>query len=221
MSYVRIIRLPPQSDALGAVRCWRRHLSARKGATYVHAQGLLLLLEQNHCFSLKPVSTHRNFGSATVQGLSNDCFCEIRDVAAGDLVGDIVGNTARKYTIGAAFSNWESPISNALALDGPLSIIDINRRGSGAVLLRSTKARASFLSRGALGTASGPDAGGSWSKRHVYSQSFRAFASEKSDSKADAPVDLSGRKVQSDQRAFLGGLLKPSDVSFYSTTCSK
>lgn len=215
-----MLRLPPHSEATGAARCWRRHFSApRDGVSNLssvdwHTRQLLL---QHRRFRTCDGAL-RSLGVATVQGLPGTKCRETGVGAKGDVVGKLSGNDTMA-------------IATAGTCTKRAALFEVGRfepRSSrtAAALLRSTRARASSPFLQVLGTVSCSALGSTWSQQQAHWQTLRGFASvppEQPDSRTDTH-DHNSRRALPGQRAFLGGLLKPSDVSstaakFFSCLC--
>lgn len=124
--------------------------------------------------------------------------CEESDIAGGDLPMESIAATRERSTALSELRRLESSSSDR------------------ALLLRSSKLGALLRSQGPLVSGYGPGAGGGTLQLQAHWQSLRAFSSgppEQPDSKMDSP-DSNGRRVlPPGQKVFMGGLLKPSDVS--------
>lgn len=209
MSYVRLLRLPPQSGDVG-FSCWRRHLSARSGSGSIRVE---------HGRDASNAWQHRHLRASNYV-LSKAGNNGMLDAAAESVVGkschEEVG-IPLKCVVGGGSGNGETiiigrsatrPTSAALTAIGGLQIDPAHRVG---LLPRSTRWRKSLAFRGALGIGWDHGVGGTG----LQWQSLRAFASTPPEpaSKTDSPTSKAAAQSGPRPRAFLGDLLKPSDVS--------
>ena len=201
MSYVRLLRLPPQPEAAVFTRSWKRHLSAcgsgRKNVRGAWTDSHAVNPMQYHGSRLGDNSALDNDGGAIVRVVGSRRIGE----------GGIVREHLPKASI-AATRTRSAALSELRRLESSPS------HTSRALLLRSTLG-APVRSQGALVSGYGPGAGGATPQQQVHWQSLRALSSgppEQPDSKMDSP-DSNGRRVVPGQKVFMGGLLKPSDVS--------
>lgn len=203
MSYVRLLRLPPQSGDIGST-CWRRHLSARSSSSTRAEHGRdasnawqhQRLRASSSCV-LSEVGGNDVLGAAAQSVVGRRCFNEVGMSWKG-----VVG----KNTTGASATR---PTTAALTAAGRLQIDPAQQRRG--LLLRSTPhSRDSLPFRGALRTGWDHGVGGTG----LQWQSLRAFASAPPEpaSKTDSPNRTATRPGLR-TRASLGDLLKPSDVS--------
>lgn len=200
MSYVRLLRLPPQSEAVGVTRCWRRQLSGR-GSRQNNLRDDRVELYARHAF-LRGDNTRAEAGRSIGQGVVGSRRHASRNRGEGYYAGDKTGR-------GTASSIYAS--SSALTTCQRLGTSSLTARAS---LMHSTSARASSALWGATGTGTRP--GGAWTHQQARWRLLRAFSSvppEQQDSKTDSPDQNNGRRTFPGQKVFVGGLLKPSDVS--------
>lgn len=200
MSYVRLLRLPPQSGDIGP-SCWRRHLSA--GSSTEHARDAWHRRLRAGNYVLSKVGGDDILDAAAQRVLGKRC-CEEAGIPWKGVAGG-GGGGGKKNTTSAVSST--RPTSATLTAVGRRQINPAHR---GEVLLCSTHSRESLPFWGALGTGWNHGVGGTG----LQWQSLRAFASAPPEpaSKTDSPNSKAARPGPR-QRAFLGDLLKPSDVS--------
>lgn len=200
MSYVRLLRLPPHSEAVSATRCWRRQLSTRGGRPN-NLRDDCADLYARHAF-LRGDDTRRRAGRAIGQGAVGSRRHGSRNDVAGHYAGEKTGKgtASSTCTSGPALTACDR-------LDARPSTVR-------APLVHSTSARAPWALWGATGTGTHP--GGAWGNQQAHWRLLRAFSSvppEQQNSKMDSPDHQNARKTFPGQRVFVGGLLKPSDVS--------
>lgn len=201
MSYVRLLRLLPQSEAVGP--CWRRHLSAHSSNRVSSAEHARVVWQHRRVRARQHARSSAGGGDvpdAIAQvALGSRGFGQVRTPL--EVVAD-GGGRKNTGTAGAIRSRHTAALTATETL--PTSAA----HGTG-LLLHSTRPHYPLARLGALGTDWSHGAGGTG----VQSQSLRGFASA-------APPDPSvktsparkGERVGPGQRAFLGDLLKPSDV---------
>lgn len=199
MSYVRLLRLPTQWEAAGTARCSRTYSSAGSGGAKRRVDRKAQLLQ--HRSSSAGYDVSHNAGGATELALPSNRCVQPGGTLAGDVVWGLEKGDGRTCTL--------SKIASPCALQ---------RRGASDGITRLPSS--SGMTPSASGAPpirmfAGSAGGGTWSQQQVQWQIARGFAStppEQPDSKADV-ADKSGRRALPGQRAYLGGLLKPSDVS--------
>lgn len=211
MPYVRLLRLPPQSRDVVGSSCWRRHLSARSSSGFTRVE---------HGRNASSNAWQHRHLRASNYVLSKAGGNDMPDAAARGVVGKTCreevamplrcvagGGSGKGNTTGPSATRPTS--AAALTAAGRLQTDPAHRAG---LLPRSTWGRESLAFRGALGAGWDHGVGGiglQW-------QSLRAFASappEPAASKTDSPNSKPAAQSGSRPRAFLGDLLKPSDVS--------
>lgn len=206
MSYVRLLRLPPLSEAAVSSRSCRRNWSACGGGANnlrdrsldVHARNLLQHRRYGACENVVAVS-----GGRAVRGIARSQT--VRDVTSSSyLAGDGIATGVL-----AVEPNWKktTTCTERAALSAP-QCLEPRPSPRGSWLPDNSQSSLPFWA--ISGTRRGPEAGQAWNGPKSQWQSLRAFASvppEQSDPKDKSRQALAG------QKAFHGGLLKPSDVS--------
>lgn len=204
MSYVRLLRLPPQSEAVGPY--WRRHISVARfssGRSAEHAR----VVWQHRCVRARQHALRRAGGDGVLDAiaqvsLGNRGFGQVRTLWEGVAGGGGCKNTATASAIAI-------PDKAALAANARLQISPAHGDG---LPLQSTRPASPLPLWGALETGWNHGAGGTG----VQSQSLRGFASAAPpDPSAKTSPDSKVERVGPGQRAFLGDLLKPSDVRVF------
>lgn len=204
MSYMRLLRLPPQSETAGFTRSWKRHLSACGGGS----KNVRRAWADSHAVNPLPYLRSRlgdssglgNYGGATLRVVGSRCV-EESCIARGGPPMESIGATRKKS---AALSELQRCLES-----------NQSQHSSTRSVLRATLG-ASLRSKGALLGGCGPWAGGATTQQRVHWQSLRALSSgppEQADSKTEDSPDGNGRRGLPAQKVFMGGLLKPSDVS--------
>lgn len=202
MSYVRLLRLPPQSEAAGFTRSWKRHLSACGGGTGKNVRHAWV---DSHAVNPLQYRRSRPGGScalgsdegAIAPGAIGSKCIDDAGIPRGNLPMEAIAATRGRSAALAELRRLESSPSHR------------------ALLLCSKNLGASLRSQGSLVSGYGSRAGRATPQQQVYWQSLRGLSSgppEQPDAKTDAP-DSNGRRVLPGQKVFMGGLLKPSDVS--------
>lgn len=200
MSYVRLLRLPPQFEAVGATRCWRRQISARGGRPN-NLRDDCAELYARHAF-LRGDDTRlrvgREIGQGAVGSRRHGSRIDVADIYAREISGK--GTASSTSSSGPALTACDRLDPRPSAVRAPL--------------MYSTSARAPLALWGA--TETGTHSGGAWGNQQAQLRLLREFSSvppEQQDSKIDSSDHHNARKTFPGQRAFVGGLLKPSDVS--------
>lgn len=201
MSYLRLLRLPPQPEAASAARCWRRQLPSRAGSnSYTHdGKDLRGRLRLQHRFPRAGHHVQRSAVGSMTQRVLRVKRREEGAMSAADLVEEPCVAVSR------------SACTNSAALP-TLICFHANPSSRGALLVNSPSARATSPLWGTLDTRSGAGAEGRWSQQQGRWNSLRGFSSLPPEPESKVDSTDSGRRVLPGQRAFLGGLLKPSDV---------
>lgn len=200
MSYVRLLRLPPQSEVSGFTRSWKRHLSAcSTGKNVRHAWADLHAVNPLQYRRSRPGGSCAlgSDGGAIAPGAIGSRCIENEGIARGDLCMGSIAATRERSAALAELPRLESSPSHR------------------ALLLCSNTLGPSLRSQGSLVSGYGSRAGRATPQQQMHWQSLRGLSSappEQPDAKTDAP-DSNGRRALPGQKVFMGGLLKPSDVS--------
>ena len=201
MSYVRLLRLPPQSEAVSPY--WRRHLSARSnngGSSAEHARVVWQhrrVRARKHALSC---AGGEDILDATAQVAGgNRGFGQVRTLVEG-VAGGGGKNTGTASAIRVPHT--------AAALTATETFQTSPAHGNG-LLMHSKPPNSPLPLWGVLGIG--------WSHGErgtgLQSQSLRGFASAAPpDPSAKTSPASKSERVRPGQRAFLGDLLKPSDV---------
>lgn len=212
MSYVRLLRLPPHSHPSVAARCWRRQAGSRGGgrADNLHDSTAPSNSRQHACRQQAVAQYRSNHGTRY------DCSlfaraATVRGVAGYDNQAQAGTDNVRGIT-GQRSANITNSTSSETSVFGTGSSL----RRPGAV-----HSGALWSGSGTLCTGSLPRGRGAWGGQEMQwkLQSLRGFASAsvppdpKESAKESIEQPNNGQRTLPGQRVFLGGLLKPSDVS--------
>lgn len=198
MLYVRLIRLPPHSEAAGITRCWRKYLLSRGGgATNIS----------------RPLLHHRTGWTGAHPGNGNAMRPMAMQGAYRRKFNPALG-TATK-AIATEFTEEFSSSSTC----GSSSGVSYQATPFGVTLaLRTACTRTTSPTWGALESSLGLRGGGSWGHSPgQLQQSLRGFSSvppSQPEAKTDSQKYISRLKLLKGQKqGGLEGPLKPSDVS--------
>lgn len=197
MSYVRLIRLPPQSEAAGITRCWRKYLSSRGGGATNISRPLL-----HHRTGW--TGAHPGNGKAMRQMAKQGVYRRNVNPSLGTAMKVI----ATELTEEVRSSSTCISSSDVSYQATPFKV---------TLALRSASTRTTSPTWGALESSLGVRGGGSWSHSpRQLQQSLRGFSSvppSQPETKTDSQEYISRLKLLKGQKqGGLEGPLKPSDV---------
>ncbi|CAM9903390.1 unnamed protein product [Scytosiphon promiscuus] len=201
MSYVRLLRPPPQSETVGSARCWRKHLSARSSTASVEHVRNIWQHDRRFCAGSHEFGSRagddRKINATGKSGIGRSSFGGPGSLPEG------VDTWARwKNSTGASAAPKFTAAAVARVYPSPPY--------GGALRSRSScPSRTSpFWRAKEVGWEHG-----TWQQMQSQSQSLRAFASAPSekDSKTDSTAVNRGGRPRVGQGASFGDLLKPSD----------
>lgn len=213
MSYVRLLRLPPYAHPSVAARCWRRQAGSRGGGRPDN-----LLHEGPGPSDSRHFTRQHATQYHSDRGTPHHCSHFARAATARGVPGYAHQGQAGIDKAGDPVGQRRANVTNATSSETPVF-------GADSSVWRPGPLRPAAFSSGSrtVRMSSLPRGGGAWGAQEMQlqSQSLRGFASASvpPDPKEPAPDSTeqpnNGSRALAGQRAFLGGLLKPSDVSRY------